>query len=180
MWPGVWCVIVLLAAAGVISDNREITGIDDVRNNAMKRIDELWSETATWQVLAKKKPGYDGDLVVEFRTICEMIDGTHQPDLPLLVLDHIWTYALVMAEENNILGTYSTFRKLQARPDPVIFADLWKQLATTVLNDGLNKRSVSKSLGVLQEMIDDGIEGHENIFQTTLKVNRIDEKGAIL
>ncbi|BES96713.1 Hypothetical protein NTJ_09526 [Nesidiocoris tenuis] len=162
-------VILTLTALGSALSQKSTTGIDKLRDDTIRRIDHLWMETAGWQMFAKKKSGLDADLVTEFKKICDDIDAFHHPELPSMVLDHMWAYGLIAEEEDNILGSYATFRKAQARPDPVIFADLWRQVANGVLHDRINRRSILKSLSIVQEMIDDGIEGHKNTFDNALK-----------
>uniref|UniRef100_A0A146MEH4 Uncharacterized protein n=1 Tax=Lygus hesperus TaxID=30085 RepID=A0A146MEH4_LYGHE len=166
MWRAWVCALFFAGAALSQQTPRQLPAIDIIRGKVINRINELWKETENWQFLAKKKSGLDAELVKEFRDICETIDFKKYPEVPHIMSEKVWTYGLIDQEQKNILGTYGTFRKLQARPDPVIFGDLWKQFANSVLNDRPNTHSsILKTLAIIEEYIDDGIEGHKNIFQ---------------
>uniref|UniRef100_A0A224XL13 Putative conserved secreted protein n=1 Tax=Panstrongylus lignarius TaxID=156445 RepID=A0A224XL13_9HEMI len=164
--------ILLLLLFGITFGEKKATqnlcAIDVLRNNILEKITKLWDETghAEWQYLAQKKNGLDGELVIEFKVLCDQLDNFTIPILPETILNSIWSWPVLEEETNNINRLYSTFRKLQARPDPEVFAKSWEDLAYDIIRDNSKKKSAFKSLEIIHDLVYVNGETEKSIFNS--------------
>lgn len=151
--------------------SQNLCAIDTLRTYILDKITELWDETghAEWQYLAQKNNGLDGELITEFKALCDQLDNFTAPIVPVNILNSIWSWPIMEEEINNINRLYSTFRKLQARPDPLIFAKSWEDLAHDIISD--NKRHTAlKSFEIIHDMVFVNGDTEKSIFDSVRQV----------
>ncbi|KAK9501687.1 hypothetical protein O3M35_012367 [Rhynocoris fuscipes] len=166
-------VIFVLCGVSYGEQIQNTSAIDTIRDTILKKLKDLWTDIGNpdWQYIAKKKNGLDGEIVLEFKQLCEKFDRLTKPKIPDTILKSLWSWIIIEEELNNIDNLYFKFRQLQENPDPLINGKSWEELAQIIINDGPQRNSAFKSLEIMQDLIYDNVEGHKSIYDSVIQAS---------